>query len=121
MFIIIIIYQITIRNIINRYQHFVLPVHLPALHAHQSRSGLLAGAEGRGSKIDNHEIHRETWRIYLAAQRGSNSCPISLHHHKNPPCWPPPPTNVCTLWRLTYESKYIICIMFITPKSAIIR
>ncbi len=74
-------YQITMRNIINRYQYFVLPVHLSALHAHQSRSGLLAGAEGRGSKIDNHEIHRETWRIYLEAQRGSNSCPIFLHRH----------------------------------------
>lgn len=41
----------------------MIPAHLQALHAHQSRFCLRVGAEGRGSQIENHETHTETVQI----------------------------------------------------------
>ena len=41
----------------------MIPAHLQALHAHQSRFCLRVGAEGRGSQIENHETHTETVHI----------------------------------------------------------
>ncbi len=36
-----------------------MPAHIQALHAHQSRFGLRAGAEGRGSQIEIHETQTQ--------------------------------------------------------------
>jgi hypothetical protein len=62
----------------------LVPAHLQALHAHQSRFGLREGAKCRSSQIENHETHTDNIRIYLAAQRGLHSGPTSLHHHACP-------------------------------------
>ncbi len=48
----------------------MVPAHLQALYAHQSRFGMRIEAEGRGFQIENHhdETHIETLRIYTYIQ-----------------------------------------------------